>query len=141
MKMYWKVRKRIVSQTIDLKFLYLNHMSKSKFIVLAYPFACFSGKISRTDSVQNDFSLNNIEQKDIRRSPLSNGETRRSLALAVLQLLKLRQPLFNSGADISDLAQNEKRWNNAFSKFSAFSVYTRVKPLHPTYVYNFYKKE
>jgi hypothetical protein len=76
-------------------------MSKSKFIVLAYPLACFSGKISRTGSVQNDFSLNNIEQKDIRRCPLSDGETRRSLALAVLQLLKLRTPLFNSGADIS----------------------------------------
>ncbi len=48
-----------------------------------------------------DFSLNNIKQKDIRRSLLSNGETRRSLALAVLQLLKLQQPLSNSGADIS----------------------------------------
>ncbi len=40
-------------------------------------------------------------KKDVRLSPLSIGENRRSLAIAVVELLNLHPPRSNSGADIS----------------------------------------
>jgi hypothetical protein len=44
--------------------------------------------------------LHNIGEKDVRTPPLSIGENRRSLPLAVVELLNLHPPLFNSSADI-----------------------------------------
>ena len=76
-------------------------ISESKIIVLAYHFHAFSEKICKNDSVQNDFVLYIIGEKDVRTPPLSIGENRRSLAVAVVELLNLHPPLFNSGADNS----------------------------------------
>ena len=53
------------------------------------------------DSVQNDFVLHIIGEKDVRTPPLSIGKSRRSLAVAVVELLNLHPPLSISGADIS----------------------------------------
>ncbi len=48
-------------------------------------------------------------EKDVPTAPLSIGENRRSLAAAIIKLLRWHQPLFNSGADIS---KAKKKWKS-----------------------------
>ncbi len=49
---------------------------------------------------KNNFFVHIIREKDVRTPLLSIGENRRSLAIAVVELLSLHPPLSNSGADI-----------------------------------------
>jgi hypothetical protein len=52
------------------------------------------------DNVQNDFVLNIIREKDVPLSPLSIGESRRSLACAVVEIFKKQWSAFKSRTDI-----------------------------------------
>jgi hypothetical protein len=91
---WWKVRKRIVFWTIDLKLLYLNQRSNSKFHLNRGSLSCIIFHVLPRWSVSKDFVWHIYKNKDVPAQLLSSSENRRCLAVCIFKLFKKRWSTF-----------------------------------------------